>query len=134
MTKLFHCHANTYINVSVTYQRLKNRDAFAINNPGNEGVVTSLLHEGTFRNCCLAKTLQIEFVYNLIYPLHCFIQATISASTNLHGRCLKSVMKAPMSFFDANPAGRILNRFSKDMDEGNCHNDAFQFHAAVVYA
>ena len=27
----------------------------------------------------------------------------------------KAVMKAPVLFFDTNPAGRILNRFSKDV-------------------
>ena len=36
----------------------------------------------------------------------------------LHQAMLERVVKAPMSFFDKTPAGRILNRFSKDMDEG----------------
>ena len=36
----------------------------------------------------------------------------------LHQAMLERVIKAPMSFFDKTPAGRILNRFSKDMDEG----------------
>lgn len=36
----------------------------------------------------------------------------------LHQSMLERVTKAPMSFFDSTPAGRILNRFSKDMDEG----------------
>lgn len=29
---------------------------------------------------------------------------------------LRSVLHQPMSFFDTNPTGRILNRFSRDMD------------------
>jgi ABC-type multidrug transport system fused ATPase/permease subunit len=39
----------------------------------------------------------------------------VRSSFNLHGRVLRSVLKAPMSFFDTTPTGRILSRFSKDM-------------------
>ncbi|XP_053398618.1 ATP-binding cassette sub-family C member 5-like isoform X2 [Mercenaria mercenaria] len=46
-------------------------------------------------------------------------KASIVASNRLHAKCLDKVMKAPMSFFDSNPVGRILNRFSKDLDEGD---------------
>ncbi|XP_071170005.1 ATP-binding cassette sub-family C member 5-like isoform X1 [Mytilus edulis] len=42
---------------------------------------------------------------------------TIQASVQLHKRALRAVLLAPMHFFDANPTGRILNRFSKDADE-----------------
>ena len=40
-------------------------------------------------------------------------------SHTLHQSMLERIIKAPMAFFDVTPAGRILNRFSKDMDEGN---------------
>lgn len=40
---------------------------------------------------------------------------TIRAATNLHNKMNMAVIKAPVLFFDTNPAGRILNRFSKDM-------------------
>lgn len=37
------------------------------------------------------------------------------ASTILHKKCLRAVFRAPMSFFDTNPIGRVLSRFSQDL-------------------
>ena len=39
----------------------------------------------------------------------------VRSSFSLHGGVLRSVLRAPMSFFDTTPTGRILARFSKDM-------------------
>ncbi|KAL7550680.1 hypothetical protein ACHAWF_013900 [Thalassiosira exigua] len=39
----------------------------------------------------------------------------VRASFQLHGSVLRSVLRAPMSFYDTTPTGRILSRFSKDM-------------------
>nr|XP_012235196.1 PREDICTED: multidrug resistance-associated protein 4-like isoform X2 [Linepithema humile] len=44
-----------------------------------------------------------------------FYQICMNASKNLHNFMFSSLLKAPMSFFDKNPSGRILNRFSKDI-------------------
>ncbi len=41
--------------------------------------------------------------------------AVIAAST-LHKNLLENILKLPMSFFDTTPLGRIVNRFSKDID------------------
>lgn len=52
-----------------------------------------------------------SFVGNLITFL-----ATLTASRLLHNLILEKIMRAPMSFFDTTPQGRILNRFTKDID------------------
>lgn len=38
------------------------------------------------------------------------------AARQLHHFAMKRVIRAPMSFFDTTPLGRIMNRFSKDVD------------------
>ena len=52
------------------------------------------------------------FLAGLIYTF-----GSIKSSTILHSNLLKNILNAPMSFFDTTPAGRIVNRFSKDMDD-----------------
>jgi ABC-type multidrug transport system fused ATPase/permease subunit len=42
--------------------------------------------------------------------------AELKASSVLHNRMLKSLFRAPVSFFDSTPQGRIINRFSADQD------------------
>ncbi|UYV79408.1 ABCC3 [Cordylochernes scorpioides] len=42
--------------------------------------------------------------------------STLEAAQNLHKGLLHNILRSPMAFFDATPLGRILNRFSKDID------------------
>ncbi|KAG8782047.1 hypothetical protein FRC15_007633 [Serendipita sp. 397] len=50
------------------------------------------------------------------------------ASKSLHKAALKRLMYSPMSFFDTQPIGRIMNRFSKDIDTiDNTLADAIRF-------
>uniref|UniRef100_G5E701 Multidrug resistance-associated protein 4 n=1 Tax=Loxodonta africana TaxID=9785 RepID=G5E701_LOXAF len=39
----------------------------------------------------------------------------VNSSQTLHNKMFESILKAPVLFFDRNPVGRILNRFSKDI-------------------
>ncbi|KAI9501825.1 YLL048Cp-like protein [Coemansia spiralis] len=42
--------------------------------------------------------------------------ASLKASKTLHERLLHTVLRAPVRFFDITPVGRLINRFSKDME------------------
>ena len=44
------------------------------------------------------------------------MNALITSSMNLHNLMLSAVVKAPVLFFDTNPVGRVLNRFSRDIN------------------
>uniref|UniRef100_A0A667HYB0 ATP-binding cassette sub-family C member 12 n=1 Tax=Lynx canadensis TaxID=61383 RepID=A0A667HYB0_LYNCA len=46
-----------------------------------------------------------------------FTKTTLMASCSLHDRVFDKILRSPMSFFDTTPTGRLMNRFSKDMDE-----------------
>ncbi|XP_061243073.1 ATP-binding cassette sub-family C member 12 isoform X1 [Bos javanicus] len=46
-----------------------------------------------------------------------FTKTTLMASSSLHDRVFDKILESPMSFFDRTPTGRLMNRFSKDMDE-----------------
>ena len=46
-----------------------------------------------------------------------YTHLTINSSFAMHGNLLSCILKQPVAFFDANPVGRILNRFSKGMSE-----------------
>ncbi|XP_041973788.1 ATP-binding cassette sub-family C member 4-like [Aricia agestis] len=52
--------------------------------------------------------------------IQAFVVMSMRASENLHNNMFKNLLGAVMRFFDTNPSGRVLNRFSKDtgaMDE-----------------
>ncbi len=60
---------------------------------------------------CYRSTLILCGIRELIYQ-----SFTLRASTNIHNLMFRTIMRAPMAFFDATPLGRILNRFTADMD------------------
>ncbi|XP_030595324.1 multidrug resistance-associated protein 5 [Archocentrus centrarchus] len=46
-----------------------------------------------------------------------FVKCTVRAASVLHDKLFNRILRSPMHFFDTTPLGRILTRFSRDMDE-----------------
>lgn len=69
-----------------------------------------------FYQLVLFLTLVVMIIFGLIKSFSLAIQF-LKGSSKLHDKMLLRIMQSPMVFFDKTPAGRILNRFSKDMDE-----------------
>lgn len=70
----------------------------------------------------VTKYLGIYFLLGVGFLLASLIQScfmwifcTIHGSRRLHNAMAKSVIRAPMSFFEVTPVGRITNRFSNDI-------------------
>ena len=62
----------------------------------------------TFSPCYVAVVMMIASVLLGL--------ATLRAARTLHIRLIGDVLRLPMVFFDTTPTGRLLNRFSKDVD------------------
>ncbi|KAJ2805337.1 hypothetical protein H4R20_002130, partial [Coemansia guatemalensis] len=62
----------------------------------------------------------LGLLYTLISTVKSLIMWTmcsIQASRKIHDEMLGGVMRSPMSFFDVTPMGRIINRFSSDLEK-----------------
>ncbi|XP_067103329.1 ATP-binding cassette sub-family C member 5 isoform X3 [Osmerus mordax] len=46
-----------------------------------------------------------------------FVKCTVRAASVLHDKLFRQLLLSPMRFFDTTPLGRVLTRFSRDMDE-----------------
>ncbi|TCD64284.1 hypothetical protein EIP91_004292 [Steccherinum ochraceum] len=82
---------------------------------------------GIYAGLGVAQTLGFFFMG------YCFAMLTYYSSRDLHRNAIKRVMNAPMSFFETTPLGRIMNRFSKDIDTiDNLLGDAMRMFASTL--
>lgn len=71
---------------------------------------------------CSGCYLGVYAIYGVVQAIFVFLSsfgvaiATLLASRALHDKMLSTILRSPMSFFDTTPVGRVLNRFSKDMN------------------
>lgn len=69
----------------------------------------------TEENGLIYSGLIMALFLAVLFRTTTFFSACMRASVNMHDRLFKSVMSAPISFFDFNPIGILLNRISRDM-------------------
>jgi len=60
----------------------------------------------------LAVAIMIASLVNQLF----WLARGIRAGKNIHNKMLQSVLHSPVRFFDATPVGRILQRFSRDIE------------------
>ncbi|XP_053092755.1 ATP-binding cassette sub-family C member 5 [Pangasianodon hypophthalmus] len=86
---------------------------------GNESVVSSSMrlnphtqYYSSIYALSMGVTLFLKSVRGIV-----FVKCTLRAASALHDKLFKTLLLSPMRFFDTTPLGRILTRFSKDIDE-----------------
>merc|ERR1719270_1833913 len=85
----------------------------------NSTLVTDLIEhdlesEHFFNLGIYAAIVLSLIVTSMIRTIH-FFYLCMRSSVKLHDSTFNRLLRAPCRFFDTNPVGRILNRFSKDM-------------------
>jgi ABC-type multidrug transport system fused ATPase/permease subunit len=61
--------------------------------------------------CLIGLISAFFYAFQWVYTSFCVLRSAVK----LHNHALSGVFQAPMDFFDSNPTGRILNRFSSDV-------------------
>lgn len=59
--------------------------------------------------------LTLSSIVAITTAVTCYFSICLNASKNLHRKMFNSIMDSTVRFFDLNPFGRIMNRFSKDI-------------------
>ena len=77
---------------------------------GNPEKITAI--KGVMVYGILAIIILIVLTANQIF----WLQRGIRAGVELHDKMLASILKAPVRFFDSTPVGRLLQRFSRDLE------------------
>ncbi|KAJ2704612.1 hypothetical protein FB645_003109 [Coemansia sp. IMI 203386] len=79
-------------------------------------IVASLVRHGVFYYLAIYGALGLLGAsMSSLQSLLLWTRCSIRASSKIHENMLVSVLRSPMSFFDVTPLGRILNRFSSDL-------------------
>jgi ABC-type multidrug transport system fused ATPase/permease subunit len=88
---------------------------------------------GDFQNLLVLTGIGFLVLIAGFWQHYAWLMQSLSAGKVLHDRMLKSVLSSPIRFFDSTPVGRILNRFSRDVDSTDRHV-AWSFEQTVYHS
>ena len=57
----------------------------------------------------------LAYLVLLVLTAALFVRGGVASGRNLHNDCLQRLMRAPVSWYEKTPSGRILSRFSSDL-------------------
>ncbi|XP_027135867.1 ATP-binding cassette sub-family C member 5 isoform X2 [Larimichthys crocea] len=86
---------------------------------GNSSTVSASIKDNPMMQhyaAVYASSMCVMLLFKLLRGV-AFVKGTLRASSKLHDMLFHKILRCPMKFFDTTPTARILNRFSKDMDE-----------------
>ncbi|XP_044059122.1 multidrug resistance-associated protein 5 isoform X3 [Siniperca chuatsi] len=86
---------------------------------GNSSAVSASMKDNPMMQhyaAVYASSMGVMLLFKLFRGI-AFVKGTLRASSKLHDQLFHKILRCPMKFFDTTPTARILNRFSKDMDE-----------------
>ncbi|CAL8111764.1 unnamed protein product [Orchesella dallaii] len=72
------------------------------------------------------------FIFVVIFRSIVFFWYCMRISINLHDGMFESLVRAPVKFFDDNPSGRVMNRFTKDLNHIDEHLPIAFFDFVVI--
>uniref|UniRef100_A0A674EGM2 Cystic fibrosis transmembrane conductance regulator n=1 Tax=Salmo trutta TaxID=8032 RepID=A0A674EGM2_SALTR len=78
----------------------------------SEGTIGVGLYVKYLKAGLTGATLIFGFARSLL-----MFNVLVKAAQSLHNRMFNSILRTPVRFFDINPIGRVLNRFSKDIGQ-----------------
>jgi len=79
-------------------------------------ISTSWFNPGSMANywIIVGGTLIVQ-LFVMIVKMYCMVHVLINASEAVHDNMLQSILRCPTKFFDKNPSGNLVNKFSTDL-------------------
>ncbi|CAI6361980.1 unnamed protein product [Macrosiphum euphorbiae] len=117
LTQILSSSGDIWITYWVNLEEHVFRPVIHLGQENNSTPTDTLIQWIVDRQTCIIvfTVITISVIITTLIRSAFFVSVCTTSSTNLHNRMLGSIIRATMYFFNKNPSGRILNRFSKDM-------------------